>query len=73
LIISPANIFGNEKRLSLVLCAVAALPEMAAALPYTIIIEPGGKVIYAKEGAFDMEKLKKVIFDDPMLGRYINI
>lgn len=39
------------------------------ALPYTIIIEPGGKVIYAKEGAFDVETLKKVIFDDPMIGR----
>ena len=44
-------------------------PKWQGALPYTIIIEPGGKVIYAKEGAFDMEKLKKVIFDDPMLGR----
>ncbi|MFI5162549.1 MAG: redoxin family protein [Sphingobacteriales bacterium] len=44
-------------------------PKWQGALPYTIIIEPGGKIIYAKEGAFDMEKLKKVIFDDPMIGR----
>jgi peroxiredoxin len=44
-------------------------PKWQGALPYTIIIEPGGKVIYAKEGAFDMETLKKVIFDDPMIGR----
>ncbi len=44
-------------------------PKWQGALPYTIIIEPGGKVIYAKEGAFDVETLKKVIFDDPMIGR----
>ncbi|HTK20035.1 MAG TPA: redoxin domain-containing protein [Mucilaginibacter sp.] len=44
-------------------------PKWQGALPYTIIIEPGGKVIYAKEGAFDLETLKKVIFDDPMIGR----
>jgi len=44
-------------------------PKWQGALPYTVIIEPGGKIIYAKEGAFDMEQLKKVIFDDPMIGR----
>ncbi|MBV8389233.1 MAG: redoxin domain-containing protein [Mucilaginibacter sp.] len=44
-------------------------PKWQGALPYTMIIEPGGKVIYAKEGAFDVETLKKVIFDDPMIGR----
>jgi peroxiredoxin len=44
-------------------------PKWQGALPYTVIIEPGGKIIYAKEGAFDMETLKKVIYGDPMLGR----
>lgn len=44
-------------------------PKWQGALPYTIIIEPGGKVIYTKEGAFDVETLKKVIYDDPMIGR----
>jgi thiol-disulfide isomerase/thioredoxin len=44
-------------------------PKWQGALPYTILIEPGGKIVYAKEGAFDMEVLKKVIFDDPMIGR----
>jgi peroxiredoxin len=44
-------------------------PKWQGALPYTILIEPGGKVVYAKEGAFDPEALKKVIFDDPMIGR----
>lgn len=44
-------------------------PKWQGALPYTILIEPGGKVVYAKEGAFELETLKKVIFDDPMIGR----
>jgi hypothetical protein len=44
-------------------------PKWQGALPYTILIEPGGKVVYSQEGAFDPEKLKKIIFDDPMIGR----
>jgi hypothetical protein len=44
-------------------------PKWQGALPYTVLVEPGGKIVYAKEGAFDMETLKKVIFDDPMIGR----
>ena len=44
-------------------------PKWQGALPYTAIIEPGGKIIYRKEGAFDLDTLKKVIFDDPMIGR----
>jgi len=44
-------------------------PKWQGALPYTILIEPGGKVVYARAGAFDPELLKKVIFDVPMIGR----
>jgi thiol-disulfide isomerase/thioredoxin len=44
-------------------------PKWLGALPYTVLVEPGGKVIYSKEGAFDPDTLKKIIFDDPMIGR----
>ncbi|HEY4196575.1 MAG TPA: redoxin domain-containing protein [Mucilaginibacter sp.] len=44
-------------------------PKWQGALPYTVLIEPGGKIVYAKEGAFDPDTLKKVIFNDPMIGR----
>ncbi|HEX3386509.1 MAG TPA: redoxin family protein [Mucilaginibacter sp.] len=44
-------------------------PKWQGALPYTVLVEPGGKIVYAKEGAFDPDTLKKIIFDDPMIGR----
>ena len=45
-------------------------PKWQGALPYTMVIEPGGKIIYAKEGAIDPAALKKLIVDDPAIGRY---
>jgi peroxiredoxin len=44
-------------------------PKWQGALPYTVLIEPGGRIIYSKEGAIDLDTLKKVIFNDPMIGR----
>jgi peroxiredoxin len=44
-------------------------PKWQGALPYTVLVEPGGKIVYAKEGAIDPDTLKKVIFNDPMIGR----
>ena len=44
-------------------------PKWDGALPYTILVDPGGKIVYAHQGAIDAEELKKVIFDNPMLGR----
>lgn len=45
-------------------------PKWQGALPYTMVIEPGGKVIYAKEGPIDPAALKTIIVDDPAIGRY---
>jgi peroxiredoxin len=45
-------------------------PKWQGALPYTMVIEPGGKVIYAHEGPVDPAALKKIIVDDPAIGRY---
>lgn len=44
-------------------------PEWSGALPYTLLIEPGGKVIYRKEGAIDPLDLRRTIAD--RLGRSI--
>lgn len=41
-----------------------------AALPYTILVEPGGKIVYQKQGEADFLELKRVIVDHPMIGRY---
>ncbi|MBS1602934.1 MAG: redoxin family protein [Bacteroidetes bacterium] len=45
-------------------------PKWQGALPYTLVVEPGGKIVYAKEGPVDAAVLKKTIVDDPVIGRY---
>jgi thiol-disulfide isomerase/thioredoxin len=43
-------------------------PKWQGALPHTILVAPGGEVIYRSEGAFDTLALRKVIVG--WLGRY---
>lgn len=44
--------------------------EWNGGLPYTLLIEPGGNVIYKMHGAVDLLELKKKIVEHPLLGRY---
>ena len=39
--------------------------------PYTVLIEPGGNVVYKKIGTINPLELKRVIVDHPMIGRYL--
>ena len=45
-------------------------PAWNGALPYTLLIEPGGKVVFTCQGAVDLLGLKKKIVENPLLGRY---
>jgi peroxiredoxin len=45
-------------------------PKWQGALPYTILVEPNGKIVYAKEGIIDPPALKKLIVDNSYIGRY---
>lgn len=45
-------------------------PEWNGALPYTILIEPGGNIVWKCQGSVDMTELKKTIVEHPMIGRY---
>jgi thiol-disulfide isomerase/thioredoxin len=45
-------------------------PNWKGALPYTILVEPGGKIVYVKDGQINAFLLKKAIVDDPLVGRY---
>jgi thiol-disulfide isomerase/thioredoxin len=45
-------------------------PKWQGALPYTLLVEPGGKIVYAKEGPVDVAAMKKAIVDNPTIGRY---
>jgi thiol-disulfide isomerase/thioredoxin len=44
-------------------------PKWEGALPFTLLVEPGGKVVYRHQGIIDFEEMKKVIFNQPMIGR----
>lgn len=45
-------------------------PKWQGALPYTIVVEPGGNILYGKQGPIDPLQLKKVIVDSKYIGRY---
>lgn len=45
-------------------------PKWQGALPYTLLVAPGGKIVYSKQGAVDPAELKTIIIDNPLLGRY---
>jgi peroxiredoxin len=45
-------------------------PNWQGALPYTILVEPGGKIIYSKQGVVEPAEMKKMIVDNPLIGRY---
>ena len=45
-------------------------PKWQGALPYTILVEPGGKIVYAKQGQINVAEMKKNIVENKMIGRY---
>ena len=45
-------------------------PHWQGALPYTLIVEPGGKIVYAKQDLIDPAKIKQAIVEHPLIGRY---
>ncbi|GGB03970.1 redoxin family protein [Puia dinghuensis] len=63
---SPNYIYTGDDKYKLI---EAIDPKWQGALPYSLLVEPGGKIVYAKQGAIDPEELRKIIFDDPYMGR----
>ena len=45
-------------------------PKWQGALPYTILVEPGGKIVYGKQGRINVAEMKKTIVDNKLIGRY---
>ena len=45
-------------------------PKWQGALPYTILVEPGGKIIYGKQGPIDAAEIKRLIVDNRLIGRF---
>ena len=44
-------------------------PNWQGPLPYTLLVEPGGKIVYSKQGPVDSEELRKIIFNNSYIGR----
>lgn len=45
-------------------------PQWQGALPYTLLIEPGGKIVYRKQDTIDPAEMKKLIVGNKYIGRY---
>lgn len=45
-------------------------PKWQGALPYTLIVEPGGKIVYGKQNIIDPARIKKIIVEHRLIGRY---
>ena len=45
-------------------------PDWQGGLPYTMIIEPGGKIIYKGQNTIDPQQIKKLIVENKFIGRY---
>jgi peroxiredoxin len=45
-------------------------PKWQGALPYTLLVEPNGKIVYQKQGQINPLKMKTLIVEHPLIGRY---
>ena len=44
--------------------------EWRGSIPYSILIEPGGNVLYKNQGVIDNLTIKRIIVEHPLMGRY---
>lgn len=63
----PNYLFSGEDKYALI---DAIDKNWNGALPYTILVEPGGKIVWSHQGDVDFYQLKRAIVDHPMIGRY---
>lgn len=59
-------LFNDEDKYKLI---EAVDPNWKGALPYTILVEPGGKIVYAKQSTIDPLKMRQTIIEHKMMGR----
>lgn len=45
-------------------------PDWNGALPYTLLVEPGGKKVFSYQGVVDQLELRRAIVEHPLMGRY---
>lgn len=59
--------FGADDKYALI---NAVSKDWNGAIPFTALIEPGGKMIWQHQGEVDFSALKRLIVEHPMMGRY---
>jgi len=60
-------LFSGEDKYALI---DAVDPQWQGNIPYTLIVEPGGKIIHRFPGGLKMTDLRYKIVDHPLIGRY---
>ena len=60
-------LFSNPDKYALIEAIDA---DWNGALPYTLLIEPNGNIVWKHQGEVDFYELKRVIVDHEMIGRY---
>jgi thiol-disulfide isomerase/thioredoxin len=45
-------------------------PDWQGGIPYTLLVEPGGKIIYKRQDAINPLEIKKLIVENKYIGRY---
>ncbi len=63
----PNYLFSNSDKYALI---EAIDPDWNGALPYSMLIEPNGKLVWKHQGEVDFYDLKKVIVEHELIGRY---
>ncbi len=63
----PNFLFSKDDKYALV---EAVDKNWNGALPYSILVEPNGKVVWSHQGEVDFHALKQVIVNHPMMGRF---
>lgn len=60
-------LFSGEDKYKLI---EAIDPDWQGALPYTLLVEPEGKIVYAQQGIINPDKMRKLIIENKWMGRY---
>ena len=45
-------------------------PDWTGEIPYTVIVEPGGKIVWRSSGSINFLEFRKAIVENPLIGRY---
>jgi len=65
---SNKNYYFNTIHRSLVISE--SNPSWKGNIPYTLLVEPGGKIVYTRQGAIDAAELKRTIVNNHLIGKY---